>query len=912
MAFLHEGIVQDAARCWHNNVIAKLFGDFVPDSDTMESHGDQRINKIRDLLKSHPRGLSISEIADTLGLQRHLVSKDLGYLHKMGQVELQTIGTSKVYTTTAKVPLAGILDYFSDMILVLDEDFVIIEVNAPLLHTVNLVRNDVIGKKIYGHPSPLIAGLKPGAFPEGGIEELNVCLPDEDGSTEIHHFKARYVPMVYENTSPGMIIFIEDITKQTRYRDAFLLSEAHYKAIVENQAELIFRFLPDGTLTFTNWRCAQTFGMTESNIRGNTIFNFLPGNEADRFRDAIMGLTAREPGVRISSRLETTEGYRPYSIAVQAIHNDAGRLLGYHGIARDITAEQIAEEERRSHVAHLDFLCRSSCDFMAFSREKDLIQYLAAGIRELVPNAVQFIFTYDRRTREMVTKSIINEEGVDLLDTDFAGSPIRFPVSPSVLRSEPELRQAFVGKLTKISKELIASILGNNLHDRFSALTGERKTYVTLGIGEGEIVGAVAISLPTMETLENRTLVETFIRMGMLTYQRLVAWRSYSRSDNRFRIITEKAYLPIAIINPEGKYLYVNNSFIEMFGYTLEDIPTGSMWFLKAFPDADIMQKALDLWISDLKKSIIGEIRSRQFRVRCKDGSFKSVIFHPVTLPDGCQLVFYEDISNQEEAQKDRNLLAEIVRSSHDAIIGMTTSGRIKTWNPGAKRIFGYTAEEVVGRDIDIIFPQHRIHEKDILLKKVLQGEYISGFETERKKKDGRIIDVSVTISPIYDRNDQIIGISTIIKDISARKAEERLQKLESRYRDMVDSINVGVYRSTGDPEGRFLWGNTSLVRILGYPSIQSVQNVPVSDLFIKAHGREELLRDLREKGFVRNREILLKRGDGSVAYVLVTALATFGSSGEITYINGIVEDVTEQRVLARKLASLGNTIPDH
>jgi len=298
--------------------------------------------------------------------------------------------------------------------------------------------------------------------------------------------------------------------------------------------------------------------------------------------------------------------------------------------------------------------------------------------------------------------------------------------------------------------------------------------------------------------------------------------------------------------------------------------------------------------------------------VRCKDGSFKSVIFHPVTLPDGCQLVFYEDISNQEEAQKDRNLLAEIVRSSHDAIIGMTTSGRIKTWNPGAKRIFGYTAEEVVGRDIDIIFPQHRIHEKDILLKKVLQGEYISGFETERKKKDGRIIDVSVTISPIYDRNDQIIGISTIIKDISARKAEERLQKLESRYRDMVDSINVGVYRSTGDPEGRFLWGNTSLVRILGYPSIQSVQNVPVSDLFIKAHGREELLRDLREKGFVRNREILLKRGDGSVAYVLVTALATFGSSGEITYINGIVEDVTEQRVLARKLASLGNTIPDH
>ncbi|MCG7854328.1 MAG: PAS domain-containing protein, partial [Methanoregulaceae archaeon] len=184
-------------------------------------------------------------------------------------------------------------------------------------------------------------------------------------------------------------------------------------------------------------------------------------------------------------------------------------------------------------------------------------------------------------------------------------------------------------------------------------------------------------------------------------------------------------------------------------------------------------------------------------------------------------------------------------------------------------------------------------------------GEFISDFETERKRKDGKNIDVSVTISPIFDRNNQIIGTSTIVKDISAKKAEERLQKLESQYRDLVDSINVGIYRSTGDPEGRFLWGNTSLVRILGYPSFQSVQDLPVSDLFLRAHGREDLLKELKDEGFVRNREILLKRQDGSVAYVLVTALATFDNNGQIAYINGIVEDVTEQRVLARKLASL-------
>jgi hypothetical protein len=203
------------------------------------------------------------------------------------------------------------------------------------------------------------------------------------------------------------------------------------------------------------------------------------------------------------------------------------------------------------------------------------------------------------------------------------------------------------------------------------------------------------------------------------------------------------------------------------------------------------------------------------------------------------------------------------------------------------------------------------MEEKEMLLTRVGKGEFISDFETQRKRKDEKIIDVSVTISPIYNHDQQIIGTSTIVRDISARKAEERLQQLESQYRDMVDSINVGIYRSTGDPEGRFLWGNSSLVRILGYPSLDSVRELPVSGVFLHAHGRDDLLHELKERGFVRNREVLLKRRDGSVAFVLVTALATFNEHGDIDYINGIAEDITEQRILDKKLASLQWSEPE-
>jgi len=276
-----------------------------------------------------------------------------------------------------------------------------------------------------------------------------------------------------------------------------------------------------------------------------------------------------------------------------------------------------------------------------------------------------------------------------------------------------------------------------------------------------------------------------------------------------------------------------------------------------------------------------------------------------VTLLDGCQLVIYEDISDIEEAERVRNLLAEIVRSSHDAIIGMTITGRIQTWNPGAVRIYGYTADEVVGKDIDIIFPTPLLNEKDWILARVKAGEFISDFETRRVRKDGKVIDVSVTVSPIFDRDNTIIGTSTIVKDISSKKAEERFRALESRYKDLVDSINVGVYRSTGDPEGKFIWGNSHLVHILGYSSFEAVQEIPISDMFLKTNGRKELIDELKKNGFVKNREMMLKKSDGSVIYTRITALATFSSAGEISYINGIVEDITENRILSRKLASL-------
>jgi PAS domain S-box-containing protein len=872
----------------------------------MDYPTDQRISAIRDLLKGSSRGMSISEIADQLGTRRNLISRDLKYLHRLGQVEMQSIGTSKVYFYTAKIPISGILNYSSDLIMVLDENREIIEVNEPLLRMVRLEREDLVRKNIADCDHPLLAPLRAFTYDTEWVERFAIWLPVLEDPRAIRHFKVKHIPTVFEDTSRGSFLFIEDISEQVRYRDALRISEAHYKAIVEVQKELIFRFLPDGTLIFTNKIFQDVLG-ADQDFRGKKFTSLLPETEAVRFSTELDGLTPEFPSKTLVSRIGTKEGPRDYSFTVYAIFDPNGQLFAYQGIGRDITPELNAQKEMERHMQDLEFLCRKSDIFLETSTSRDIFRTISAGIVELVPDAVIMTFSYDEDGRSMILQTMQDEKGGDLKEILFSGEDYRFSLPPSFLQGDDDLAMIRKGEIRPLDTDQFLPVIGEDVVRKLRDAIGERSVFATMMVWEGALVGAVAIATLPGTGISERILVETFIHMGALALQRHITRESLFKSDNRFRLIAETAPLPISIISENGAYLFLNEKFTETFGYTREDLPDGKRWFLQAFPDALEMQKARSLWEEDLKRSKPGEIRPRQFTVRCKDGSFKSIIFRPVTLMDGCQLVIYEDVTEMEEAGKVKNLLAEIVRSSHDGIIGMTPGGRIQTWNPGAERIYGYTAEEAVGKDISLIFPESLAHEKDTLLSRTNRGEFITGFETQRMRKDGRLIDVSVTISPIFTIENRIIGTSTIVRDISARKSQERIRQLESHYQQMVDSINVGVYRSTGDPEGRFLWGNTSLVRILGYSSLESVRDLPVAELFIRAHGREELLEDLKKKGFVRNRELLLKRADGSVAYVLVTALATFDEKGDISYINGIVEDITEQRILARKLASLEN-----
>jgi PAS domain S-box-containing protein len=131
------------------------------------------------------------------------------------------------------------------------------------------------------------------------------------------------------------------------------------------------------------------------------------------------------------------------------------------------------------------------------------------------------------------------------------------------------------------------------------------------------------------------------------------------------------------------------------------------------------------------------------------------------------------DLTDRSRAEQGRQLLAAIVECSDDAIVSKDLNGVISSWNPGAERIFGYTADEIVGKSVTHLFPPGLIDEESAILSRIRGGDRIEHYETVRRRKDGSLVDVSLTVSPLRSAAGKVIGVTKIARDITARKKAE-------------------------------------------------------------------------------------------------------------------------------------------
>ena len=256
-------------------------------------------------------------------------------------------------------------------------------------------------------------------------------------------------------------------------------------------------------------------------------------------------------------------------------------------------------------------------------------------------------------------------------------------------------------------------------------------------------------------------------------------------SELGYRRLFEAAKDGILILDADtGRINDVNPFLTKLLGFSHSEMVGQTVGELSPFKDIVSNQAMLERLQRD------GYVRYEDLPLQTKDGRNVAVEFVSNVYQAGDQKVIQcnvRDITERKKAEVVANRLAAIVDSSDDAIIGKDLHSIVTSWNGGAEKVFGYTASEMVGTSIMRLIPADRQDEEERILEKIKRGERVEHFETLRQTKDGRLINISVTVSPIKDAIGKVIGVSKVARDISDRKAvEERIRQLNTELEQRV------------------------------------------------------------------------------------------------------------------------------
>jgi PAS domain S-box-containing protein len=317
----------------------------------------ETIKKIKSLLRFHRNGLTITDIAEKLRLNRNSTAKYLEILLISGEVNLNNFGPAKVYTYSQKMPVSAMLKFSADFILLIDNEMHVLDANENALIILETTRENLIGIPLENIKSPLVARLDIAhAFEEisskGEVQrEFSIPLQGED-----HHYRIRLIPTVFDTMDEGITIIGEDITKQIQFEESLMISETRYRAIVQDLTYVICRWRPDGEITFINELFSRFIGIPCNQAAGKSIFTCIVPEDLPIIREKITQLLHGLTTVSLEIRLIDHEGTRRwYQWNLRGIYDHNGALVECQSVGRDINtereqAQKICESEERFHM----------------------------------------------------------------------------------------------------------------------------------------------------------------------------------------------------------------------------------------------------------------------------------------------------------------------------------------------------------------------------------------------------------------------------------------------------------------------------------------------------------------------------------------------------------------------------------
>ncbi|HYI97335.1 MAG TPA: PAS domain S-box protein [Bryobacteraceae bacterium] len=411
---------------------------------------------------------------------------------------------------------------------------------------------------------------------------------------------------------------------------------------------------------------------------------------------------------------------------------------------------------------------------------------------------------------------------------------------------------------------------------------------------------------------ENGKFIHTRCFSRDITEQKLVQ-EKLAESELRMRKLIEALPVAVYTTDTEGRLTMFNQAAVDLSGWTPE--LGADFWY--AFwqfyrPDGTLLP--VDEYPMALTLREGRPIGGYELRAKRADGKSLILIPYPTPLRDSSGKLIgavnlIVDVTERKKGDEAIRRLAAIIESSEDAIIAKNLDGLITDWNAGAERIFGYTIEEVIGQPVTILIPPDRVDEEPNIIARVRRGERIEHYETVRRRKDGALLDISLSVSPIFDQHGRIVGASKIARDISSQVlVRSKIAESEKRLRFMADSMPQKIF--TANASGEMDYFNRQWTDFAGLP-IEELKARDWTD-FIHPVDVEETIRLWRrsiETGedfqFVHR----FRSSDGLYRWHLSRAHAMRDDAGKVLIWIGSNTDIHEEKQTQEELRRLNDDL---